>query len=256
MNHDSNLDKNKDASEGIGFDECVEPDLGKQLWRLDDPDTQSGLKELLEGHLSVCAECRLERALGKKIVAGLEANRLTLNSFRKRLPKIGVFGGSVLVAASVVLALLLPPNSNNIHGVERAQSGVFGFQRPVSGEIVGTRPPRLQWGELDGATGYVVSVLDLAGSRLFQSQTSSTHFDLPDTLVFSSGEQYWVYLEPIPKDIAPDDVVSVRFLASGELSRLWYRMETASIWLQMGAVFGVLIFGFGLLGGRFLSRNF
>jgi len=88
--------------------ECIEPRLGGDLWRLEDPDTDVARRAHLETHVTFCASCRQQRAVESATEAGLRMGELTLGSSAGRgLRQIRWLAGAGVAALAAGSALLL-----------------------------------------------------------------------------------------------------------------------------------------------------
>ena len=88
--------------------ECIDPRLGGDLWRLEDPDAEVALRARLETHVTFCASCRQQRAVESATAAGLRMGELALGSSAGRgLRRIRWLAGAGTVALAGGLALLL-----------------------------------------------------------------------------------------------------------------------------------------------------
>ncbi len=97
--------------------ECVDPDVGAQLWRLEQGDADPQLRATLEAHLSVCHACRLLVRLdetahdlgrrGRLRAAAASAGAPAAHRARAR----DAWMPALALAASLVLLLVLPPRS-------------------------------------------------------------------------------------------------------------------------------------------------
>ena len=57
-------------------DECLDPVLGEQLWRLELTQTDPALRKRLEAHLRHCPACATLRALDAEIAAAVREGDL------------------------------------------------------------------------------------------------------------------------------------------------------------------------------------
>ena len=219
--------------------ECVEPALGAQLGRLDEPDLDADTRRRLEDHLAVCDACRLTRALGPAL--GREAARLETRpaaGAAARVATIAAGGGAMLLAASLVLMLALPPRSRQA-GLVMRSGGPEVFQRPVDGEVVRDRTPRLRWRPVPGATAYRVTIAAVGGDYRWQGTTRGTSLEPPATAALPPAGDFRVMLEPVPEDLAPPGGWSTTFRTGGTAAWLRYRLRAAPPAVR----------GAGLLGG-------
>jgi len=149
----------KDHEDQTGSYECVQPELGHQIWRLEMKDTSDELRSSLENHLAVCDSCRLTLAAEVLVKEGARDNSLKIvkTSPAKRLSVLNFnLIGSISLAASLALALLMPPGQLE-NSLVRGD-GAPGFIRPVEGETIRQDTPELTWNAVPGATAYRVEI--------------------------------------------------------------------------------------------------
>jgi hypothetical protein len=269
--------------------ECVEPALGAEIWRLDDPRSDAALRTTLELHLEICDDCRLRRATERRVAEGLRAGRLVLSDdgrddssreeltvgrspvaagtparrprtvvrpFRRNPWLWTLTGGSTLVAAGIALLLLLPPLPRDGAGRFRGETGPT-ILRPVEGEVVLDRTPRVDWQPVDGATSYEVTVDEVAGGYEWSERTVESHAEVPPTSPLPADRTFRAFVEPLPRDLAAPGGETVSFATGDFPSYLRHRWSAGSPAARVIAVFGlanVIVAGFVLLrGARFRS---
>jgi RNA polymerase sigma-70 factor (ECF subfamily) len=95
-----------DDADTAGY-ECIEPRLGSDLWRLEDPDTDAARRAHLETHVTFCASCRQQRAVESATEAGLRMGELALGSSAgqgmRQIRWLAGAGVAALVAGSALL---------------------------------------------------------------------------------------------------------------------------------------------------------
>ena len=97
----------RDDSDISGY-ECIDPRLGSDLWRLEDPDTDAAIRARLETHVTFCASCRQQRAVESATVVGLRMGELSLGSSAGRgLRRIRWLAGVGAASLATGLALVL-----------------------------------------------------------------------------------------------------------------------------------------------------
>jgi Putative zinc-finger len=239
--------------------ECVEPDLGEQIWRLDDPELDAAEATLLKDHLAMCDACRIYRAMDRDFAAGLESGSLELPppadeggpagaglSWRIGAGPLG-WGAGLALAAGLALVLLLPPQARDRDGILR--SGVEApFERPVEGEVIGGSGVHLRWREIPGASKYLVRIDAVAGDYRWSGESRDPSITVPSENELPAGMDYRAYLIPVPGDLAPAEGLTVSFQSGSLSSILRYRVQAApqpARWLGLvGVLLGCLTIGF------------
>lgn len=179
--------------------ECIDPDLGEQLWRLDDPATDSRLRKRLEHHVAHCAACRLQLAVGEALADGLHTGRLTLpppSCRRRRLAARIAGGGALALAASLILLLALPPATPS-HMLRDAAGGPR-ITRPGPGEVVLGGQPTIAWTPADDARAYEVTVTDPGNAVAWSTRTTATEARPPADAALAAGRRYRIAVTPVP----------------------------------------------------------
>lgn len=237
--------------------ECVEPHLGEMLWKYDDPDVAPALRAELTRHLEICDACRLQRDIERRVSAGLQDGSLVLAHRRPpRLPltlspRWGWATGTVMVAAAILLALLLPPTAGELGLIDRAGNDRRSFQRPIEGEVLQSARPTLSWNPIDEATSYQITVTEVGGTYSWQGETSGTSIQVPAAHALPERGRLRALLEPIPNDLAAAYEISVSFERRGWTRFLRYRISHSHPWSRwIAALGGVLLLGSAWLGHR------
>jgi hypothetical protein len=179
--------------------ECIDPDLGDQLWRLDDPATDGRLRQRLEHHVAHCAACRLQLAVGEALADGLRTGRLVLapsSRRRRRLAARIAGGGAVALAASLILLLALPPAAPT--RVLRDADGGPRITRPLSDEVVLGGQPTIAWAPADDAREYEVTVTDPGNDVAWSTRTTATEARPPADAALAVGRRYRIAVTPVP----------------------------------------------------------
>lgn len=236
-----------DDKAGRNLYECVEPDVGRELWRWAAPGATDEERAHRADHLRVCDACRLEHAVERTVAAGLTDGTLRLpvpaaHTPRRRLVPTLAAGAVGMAAMGLLLVMLLPPSPPPGFGTDRSGSSE-GFIRPVEGETVGASGPNLRWHPLPGANSYRVRVEEVAGDFSWSGETHDTDIALPTDASLTAGREYRAYVEPVPRDLAPAGGLSVRFRSGSLASVLRYRAAAAPAsarWLTLsGALMGL-----------------
>lgn len=217
-------------TEHAGY-ECIDPQVGGELWRLEDPTTAAGLRARLETHVVFCASCRQQRAVEAATAAGIRARELTLGSTAGRtVRRIRVLGGvgALAMAASVALMLLLPPSPPS-SGLVRGAEDTAAIERPVANEVVPGTRPTLRWTAIEGASSYRVAVSAVDGDYRWRAQVTDPSARLPEDRALPRGERYRVAVEPVPAHLAVPGGLRSTFRTGGAAAFLAYRVRTSGL---------------------------
>ena len=233
--------------------ECVQPEIGGQIWRLTDPDSTAELLEPLRRHLAVCDACRLTLAVGDRLAAAAAEGAVRVEiddapavrpTRRFWQPRLVGGGGLVAVAAGLVLMLMLPPR--DLTGRISRGDDAPRFLRPVEGEVVVSASPQLRWTAVDGATGYQIQVLDPDGDYAWSGRSDQETARIPADLPLPAGRDVRVLVSPVPSDLAPMGEISVSFRRGDTFAFLADRFRRAHV---ASAVVGLagLVMAFGAM---------
>ena len=229
--------------------ECVEPEVGRELYRATLPDASNGQRKLRADHLLICDACRLEAAVAEAIGTGLAEGSLTLPGATTRrsahhralrLPTMLAAAAASFAVVGFVLTAVLPPTPMTVPGIDRAGSTV-GFVRPVEGETVAARGPGFHWRPLPGAGSYRFRVEEVAGEFSWEGASPGTALVLPDDVPLPIGREFRAYLIPVPGDVVPAGSLSVRFRSGGPMAVLKYRALAAAWPARFLVVTGILL---------------
>lgn len=230
--------------------ECVDPELGDELWQLDDPGSDAALRGRLEAHLSVCAGCRLLRAAEARTREGLREGRLVLHDDARprRLPWTLGGGGALALAACLALVLLGPPRAPGDDLRLRADGDRPAITRPVSEEVVLGERPHVAWTPVEGATAYRVTLCSVDGAHEWAHETDASSLRVPEDAGLASSARYRILLETVPAHLAGGGVrSSFRTGTLGEFLR--YRFGAAPLWVLLLGAFGAGLGGLGIASG-------
>jgi len=241
--------------------ECVEPGLGEQLWQYDMPDVAPALRRDLDRHLSVCAACRLELAMCERLPQALTSETRPLPetaapyrrdrgaAFSRIALRPLTYTAMVALAASVVFIFGMEPNALNGDRIVRGDVDEPRFLRPVAGEVVADRTPRLRWTPIPHATSYRVTLNQAGGDFQWSSETSATELTVPAGKDLPSGARVRAILQTVPSHLAPATGITVSFHTGGPAEFLAYRWRASPVIGRLLGWFGLLLlFGSGGLG--------
>ena len=233
--------------------ECVQPELGDQIWRLEDPTTAADLEARLRRHLAVCDSCRLPMAMGERLIEGAASGRLRMKAEAR--PDGGRWAATVLtgagitaLAASLVLLLIMPPR-DLADGRWRSEDAP-GFIRPLEGEVVLDAAPELSWTPIEGATAYEVSLSDADGSYAWSARITEPRTRVPEDRPLPDGVDVRALVTPMPADLAPVGEISVSFRRDGPTAFAADRLKRVSITPAILAALGVALATLGAVRRR------
>lgn len=221
--------------------ECIDPQIGDQIWRLERSEPDLDWTAELEAHVSACHACRLLVSLDAKTRELARSGRLegaataprpqSLRWARRRATWIAGLG----LAACLAGVAFLPPRpvgaGSSVRGLDRIR-----FLRPVEGEVLATGRPLLRWTPIDGASRYLVEVRDRDGTSLWQGETPRPEIRLPGELSLTHGREYKALLSVQPADLVPPGHPSVLFRTGSPWSMLAHRLRWAHPLLQAATV--------------------
>ena len=216
--------------------ECVEPEIGDRLWRLDDPLTPSGELERLHAHLSICHACRLHLAVDKRLERSLRSADSAVGGPVVKQPKnrtggpgVAGSGAALLLAACFTLVFVLPPRQATPI-VRSADS--WGISRPVPGEVVATPTPRITWMPLTDARAYRVTVAGEQNGFFWQVETSESQLRVPETAALPRSGRFRVTVHPLPTYLAPPAGCSSWLRTGSLVTYVGYRLVAAPKWVH------------------------
>lgn len=225
--------------------ECVEPDVGEQLWQYNMPGVDSELQQHLEDHLTVCAECRLQLALQRHMEDQEPAKVGRVLGRRNWITGSVSISAGLSLAACLLLMFFLPPKSPNASMVLRSDGNGPSILRPVSGEVVPGTNFHFTWTAVKNASGYRLQVRDPAGSFEWMTETQQTSTELPADIKLPANKHLHAYLEIIPPYLTPDEGIDVSFQTGSAVAYFGYRLRITPLWVwALGAL------GFVLAGWR------
>ncbi len=232
--------------------ECVQPELGDQIGQLDVTGLAPDIRRRLQAHLAVCDSCRLTRSVARVLQEAAQDGSPALEAATMagdwRRPAYLVWAGSLALAASLALVLLLPPG--RLPGTLVRGAGEPAFVRPVEGEVVWSTTPQLAWRPVPGATSYRISVTGIDNPYRWQGESRTAALTLPPDHALRRGERVRAVVQTVPADLLPLGALSVTFRHEGLAAYLPYRLGVAprASWVLGGA--GLLSLLLALVLGR------
>ena len=237
--------------------ECVEPDLGAELWRYDTPEIDPELQTQLTNHLSICAACRQQLALHRRMTdmpPQVRAGYLRRREARSRL--LGTSRGTgvaavLSLAACLLLMFLLPPQQppETVRSKLLRREGVPAqiFLRPVPGEVVPVVKYAFKWHPVDNASGYVLEIGDSAGHVFWRTETQATSVWLPAHIELPADTDLIAHLEIIPPDLSPYGGYAVSFRSGSLWAFTTYRADITPTWVWVIGGLGLVLLATSLI---------
>lgn len=227
--------------------ECIDPGLGAQIWRLDDPTTAPGLRDRLDLHVRHCADCRLALAVAREAGEGLRAGRLVVAG--PLLPAwirwTGGLGAGAL-AACLALVFLLPPRPAGDSPLLRG-TGAPAVTSPAPDTVIRDRTPEIRWTPLEHAVRYRITVREVGGDYAWQGESVTPAFALPSGADLPVSSRFRVDVEPVPAHAAPGGRLQSSFRTGSWGEFVDFRLGAAPPALLAGALAGLA----GLLAGAY-----
>lgn len=223
--------------------DCIDPELGAELWRLADPECSNQWRERLATHLKFCADCRMRQALDGSLVAGLQSGNLRLTRRRRWLDRapLWTFSASAAsLAAGLALLILLPAVAPDT-GQHLRGSNSPGIEQPVPEDVLLSRRPTLRWTPLPGATSYQVQVEAVGGGYEWSEKTRLPFATVPPSKELPPDTRFRVRVVAKPAHVVPSGFLGSSFQTGGLFSWLGHRA-------RHGAGSGRLLGMAGLLG--------
>ena len=227
-------------------DECVDPDLGDEMWQADDPSIDPKLKNRLDAHLAICAACRLRVAHKQAVADGLRSGSLSADdpSPLKRWPAHLLVGAGILaIAASLLMMFMLPPS--NPSRVLRAEDPAPRLLAPLPGEVVINRSPEIRWTVTEGARSYDLTVYDDGGALACSLRTVTPSARVGTDRPLVRGQDYRIRLAAVPA-FAAGEPLRGSFRVGTWSEFLKYRLDVARPWYWLPALLGLVGLGLGI----------
>ncbi len=232
--------------------ECIDPGLGEQLWRLDDPATGAALRRRLQTHVRFCDACREERQFAEMVAADVASGAVSLSGGRARSPRAGPWllgGGALAMAAALLVILIATPRAPE--PLLRGEPARPRILQPVPDQVVLGGTPDLAWSAMPGAREYVVTVTAVGGGSRWTARTETPGVAIPDGAALAVGQRYRIAVVPVPADVGPRGGLRGSFHTGGVLAVARDRLARApAAILALGAL-GLL----AMVGGAVLWRN-
>ncbi len=246
----------REKQENTGSFECVQPELGNQIWLLELADTNAQMQTSLENHLAVCDSCRLTLAVQAKISQSAQeenaGNSLLNIKYSFVSPSRPTFNftlaGTLALAASLALALIMPPGQMEKSLVRG--DGPIGFISPVEGEVLLLETPQLSWTAVPGATSYLVEITGVGNSYQWQTQSSLPSVNIPAKHAISKNQNLRAVVQTVPDDLVPLGSISVSFKREGVARFFAYRITSASLVAKLLGLMGLISIGWGYFRTR------
>jgi len=239
----SSPQKPKRVAEDTMNYECIDPDLGQDIWRLDDPVTAPELKQVLLRHCHHCSACASTRAVSQAVDQAVQAGivggtppKRTLRAGRSQW-SVGI--GGLAMAASIALIVMLPPRDFSREAVTRSSGGSPAILSPVTDEVIASSQPTIRWSPLDRARSYDVAVTTEAGVTIWSTSTASTSVRVPAESALGAPGRYRVMIEPVPSHLVPGRVFGSSFVLGNRRSAAVDRIQRSRVWVRLVGILGL-----------------
>ncbi len=226
--------------------ECIEPEFGDQLWRLELEDLDPELRLVLEAHAGSCHACALLLALDRQSQALAETGALARMQ-RKQAPtwlekmrRASRPVAGLAFAASLLALLYMPPRSRHEDSVQRGDDHAV-FLRPVEGELVSSLTPNLRWSQITGVSSYLVQVRELGGDIVWESEGGEAELRIPVEASLERDREYKVLLATQPHDLLPPEGISVIFRTGSIWAVALHRLRWAHPLIQTVGIVSIAI---------------
>lgn len=226
--------------------ECIDPDLGQDIWRLDDPSTTPELRQVLLRHCHHCSACASTRALDEALKRAVRSGAVDLAGPRRRRHRGALWSmslGGTALAASLALVILLPPST--AQAPTRAALPPVRVIRPVTDEVIATSQPTIRWTALEQARAYDVIVTTEAGEERWRTRTEATEVRLPDGSGIDGPGRYRIWIEPIPSHLAASGSFGSSFIRGDAWGAGRYRLRHAAGWVVALGGLGIALLAWG-----------
>lgn len=226
--------------------ECIDPDLGQDLWRLDDPSTAPELRQALLRHCHHCSACASTRALADLLDRAVKSGVVDLAGPRRhgqRRAQWSLSLGGAALAASLALVLLLPPPAEQ--APTRAALPPVRVIRPVTDEVIATPRPTISWTALERARAYEVTVTTEAGEERWRTRTEATEVRLPAGSDIDAHGRYRIWIEPVPSHLTPSGRFGSSFIRGDAWDAGRYRLKHAAGWVVALGGLGIALLAWG-----------
>ncbi|MCP4570918.1 MAG: hypothetical protein GY838_01075 [bacterium] len=252
---------NNRINEPYGY-ECVEPVIGRELWRGAAPGATDEERKRRSEHLRICDACRLRAAVEQDIASGLADGSLSLPTRAPARRRTGhgkalvaslTAAATAMAAMGLLLVMLLPPVPVDGLGPDRSGSSE-GFTRPVEGETVGASGTTFRWEPVEGARSYGLRIEEVGGDFVWEGTATGTALALPTGLHLPVDREFRAYLTTVPRDLVSEGSLSVRFHAGAAGAVVRFRASAAP-WPAKGLILVGLVVGLAAVGTLIRERR-
>ncbi|MCP4122613.1 MAG: hypothetical protein GY751_12740 [Bacteroidetes bacterium] len=230
--------------------ECIEPELGQELWQYDHPVVDPDLKTKLGNHLTLCQKCNQIRELDSVLANGLSNGTLQIKKPVYTLPakryatRFVASMGSMAIAAGLVLMFMLPIQKN-VNQVDRGLAE-SGFLMPIDSEVITGGKVNLAWAPVKNAAGYILRMETSESDWQWSTKTDKNRI-IVDHLPAHSN--ITAYLKSIPGDLSPIGGWSISFRHGSFSEFAQFRVKNSAVFARI-----LIVFGLFSAGSLFLLR--
>ncbi|MCP4144916.1 MAG: hypothetical protein GY752_06480 [bacterium] len=230
--------------------ECIEPELGQELWQYDCPEVDPDLKTKLGNHLTLCQKCNQIRELDSVLASGLSNGTLQIKKpvyaspVKRYATRFVASMGTMAIAAGLVLMFMLPiqENANQVdRGLDKS-----GFFMPVDSEVITGGKVNLAWAPVKRATGYLLRLESAEGDWQHSVKTDKNRIMIPH---LPAESNITAYLKSIPGDLSPIGGWSISFRHGSFSEFAQFRVKNSAVFARI-----LIVFGLFSAGSLFLLR--
>jgi hypothetical protein len=240
--------------------ECIDQDLGQNLWRLDDPQSAPEIVDRLQAHLEFCSYCRTLRLIQDRLAPGLKEGDLAINisaaeRWGRPAARLTTWLSAAAATAAVVLVFLQAPQPAG-NGLVLRSGSAAGITCPVPDEVVHGNRPVIRWDSVDGANKYLVNIIAVQSNYSCTISAENPEVKIPQEQSLPADTRFRVNVQPVPTHLVADGGLNSSFRTGNTSEFAAYRWSCRSTLARMlgwaglgGLALGVL----GLVGLR--SKN-
>ncbi len=232
--------------------ECIDPELGAELWRLDDPDSPMTTKARLRAHLEYCPQCRTLEVMKRSMADGLERGQLEITLPESRKPlhlnsKWAARAGIAAVAATLALVFLQAPNPRQ-NGLVLRGDDENAILRPAPDEIIAGSTPVIRWKPVAGANSYQVRVSAVENEYVWSGVVSHAETSIPRNRSLPPNTRFRIQIQPVPTHLTGPNGFYSSFRTGSLAEFVAYRWRVRSLMAKFSGWFGLGSLALALLG--------
>ncbi len=246
------IDRNSKSNTSDSEYECIDPELGKELWRIDDPNSPVTTKARLQAHLEYCPHCRTLEVMKGRLASGLERGQLEITESESRQPmhlnsKWAAWVGAAAVAATLALVFLQAPNARQNGLILRGGDG-SAVLRPAPDEIIAGSTPVIRWKPVTGANSYQVRVSAVENEYVWSDVVSNAETRIPRDHSLPPNSRFRIRVQPVPTHLTGPNGFYSSFRTGSLAEFVAYRWHVRSLMAKFSGWLGLGSLALALLG--------